>query len=229
MQMVFVVILGHVVARAPPTARLISAMARVPRTGRGAMVYETLDAFSATSCPWEGAVAVEAPFILQTLNDLKVHLGWTVQAYNAAGALPNLIDPFWMAPLRGITGLKARDIVGFTLMQLAMFAPFVLVLLWLLGRTLSYHASMQPWGNRYADTGTAGQRRAARNHVCNLMERRWSCLAYRAKRRQGASDQEAHEAAVAAAWSVIGDNGDNGRSTFYVGATSWQKNAAHKR
>jgi short-chain fatty acids transporter len=39
MQMVFVVILGHVVARAPPTARLISAMARVPRTGRGAIVY----------------------------------------------------------------------------------------------------------------------------------------------------------------------------------------------
>src|SRR6516225_4006213 len=39
MQMVFVVILGHVVARAPPTARLISAMARVPRTGRSAIVY----------------------------------------------------------------------------------------------------------------------------------------------------------------------------------------------
>jgi Short chain fatty acid transporter len=42
MQMVFVVILGHVVARAPPTARLMSAMARVPRTGRGAIVYVAL-------------------------------------------------------------------------------------------------------------------------------------------------------------------------------------------
>jgi short-chain fatty acids transporter len=39
MQMVLVVILGHVIARTPPTARLISAIARVPRTGRGAIVY----------------------------------------------------------------------------------------------------------------------------------------------------------------------------------------------
>jgi short-chain fatty acids transporter len=49
-----------------------------------------------------------------------------------------------MAPLLGITGLKARDLVGFTLMQLAILAPLILVLLWLLGRTLSYHAPMLP-------------------------------------------------------------------------------------
>jgi len=81
---------------------------------------------------------------MQAANDLKVHLGWAVQAYNAAGALPNLINAFWMAPLLGITGLKARDLVGFTLMQLVILAPLILVLLWLLGRTLSYHAPMLP-------------------------------------------------------------------------------------
>jgi short-chain fatty acids transporter len=91
-----------------------------------------------------GRWIIEAPLVLQAANDLKVHLGWAVQAYNAAGALPNLINPFWMAPLLGITGLKARDLVGFTLMQLAILAPLVLVLLWLLGRTLSYHAPMLP-------------------------------------------------------------------------------------
>jgi hypothetical protein len=32
---------------------------------------------------------------------------------------------------------------------------------------------------------------------------RLACLAYRAKRREGASDQEAHEAAVAAVQSVL--------------------------
>jgi short-chain fatty acids transporter len=91
-----------------------------------------------------GRWIIEAPFVMQAANDLKVHLGWAVQAYNAAGALPNLINPFWMAPLLGITGLKARDLVGFTLMQLAILAPLVLVLLWLLGRTLSYHSPMLP-------------------------------------------------------------------------------------
>jgi len=91
-----------------------------------------------------GRWIIEAPFVLQAANDMKVHLGWAVQAYNAAGALPNLINPFWMAPLLGITGLKARDLVGFTLMQLVILAPLVLVLLWLLGRTLSYHAPILP-------------------------------------------------------------------------------------
>jgi short-chain fatty acids transporter len=91
-----------------------------------------------------GRWIIEAPFVMQAANDLKVHLGWAVQAYNAAGALPNLINPFWMVPLLGITGLKARDLVGFTLMQLAILAPLLLLLLWLLGRTLSYHAPMLP-------------------------------------------------------------------------------------
>ena len=52
---------------------------------------------------------------MQAANDLKVHLGWAVQVYNTAEALPNLINPFWMLPLLGVLGLKARDIVGFTL------------------------------------------------------------------------------------------------------------------
>ena len=33
---------------------------------------------------------------MQAANDLKVHLGWSVQIYNAAEALPNLINPFFM-------------------------------------------------------------------------------------------------------------------------------------
>ena len=49
---------------------------------------------------------------MQAANDLKVHLGWAVQVYNAAEALPNLINPFWMLPLLGVLGLRARDIVG---------------------------------------------------------------------------------------------------------------------
>lgn len=45
---------------------------------------------------------------MQAANDLKVHLGWAVQVYNAAEALPNLINPFWMLALRGVLGLRAR-------------------------------------------------------------------------------------------------------------------------
>jgi short-chain fatty acids transporter len=52
MQKVFVVISGHVVARARPTAWLIRAMARVPRTGRGAIVYVALASLVASLLSW---------------------------------------------------------------------------------------------------------------------------------------------------------------------------------
>ncbi|MEO7323598.1 MAG: TIGR00366 family protein [Dokdonella sp.] len=91
-----------------------------------------------------GKWIIEAPYVMQAANDLQVHLGWAVQVYNAAEALPNLINPFWMLPLLGILGLKARDIVGFTFMQLVVHLPLVLLLLWGLGLTLAYHPPVMP-------------------------------------------------------------------------------------
>jgi short-chain fatty acids transporter len=61
-----------------------------------------------------------------------------VQIYNAAEALPNLINPFWMLPLLGVLGLKARDIVGYTFLQFVVHVPVVLFLLWLFAFTLPY-------------------------------------------------------------------------------------------
>jgi short-chain fatty acids transporter len=91
-----------------------------------------------------GKWIIEAPYVMQAANELQVHLGWAVQVYNAAEALPNLINPFWMLPLLGVLGLKARDIVGFTFVQLLVHIPLVLGLLWLLGLTLTYHPPVMP-------------------------------------------------------------------------------------
>jgi short-chain fatty acids transporter len=91
-----------------------------------------------------GKWLIEAPYVMQAANDLHVHLGWAVQVYNAAEALPNLINPFWMLPLLGVLGLKARDVVGFTFMQLLVHVPLVLGLLWLLGLTLPYVPPVLP-------------------------------------------------------------------------------------
>lgn len=55
-----------------------------------------------------GKWIIEAPYVMQAANDLKVHLGWSVQIYNAAEALPNLINPFFMLPMLGILKLKAK-------------------------------------------------------------------------------------------------------------------------
>ena len=91
-----------------------------------------------------GKWIIEAPYVMQAANELKFHLGWTVQIYNAAEALPNLINPFWMLPLLGIVGLKARDVIGFTMIQLVIHVPIVLFLLWALGTTLEYVPPVMP-------------------------------------------------------------------------------------
>ncbi|WP_020177435.1 TIGR00366 family protein [Methylopila sp. M107] len=91
-----------------------------------------------------GKWLLEAPYVMQAANELKVHLGWAVMVYNAAEALPNLINPFWMLPLLGILGIKARDIVGFSFLQLLVHLPIVLFLLWALAFTLTYHPPVMP-------------------------------------------------------------------------------------
>jgi len=91
-----------------------------------------------------GKWLVEAPYMLTAANSLHVHLGWVVQTYNATEALANLIHPFWMLPLLGILGLKARDIVGYSMLQFVVHVPVVLFLVWILNYTLSYTAPALP-------------------------------------------------------------------------------------
>lgn len=91
-----------------------------------------------------GKWIIEAPYLMQAANELQVHLGWTVMVYNAAEALPNLINPFFMMALLGVLGLKARDIVGYTVTQLIVHAPLVIFMLWALGETLQYIPPMIP-------------------------------------------------------------------------------------
>jgi len=91
-----------------------------------------------------GKWIIEAPYVMQAANELRVHLGWAVQVYNAAEALPNLINPFWMLPLLGILKLRARDVIGFTMVQFIVHVPLVLLMLWALGLTLQYRAPVMP-------------------------------------------------------------------------------------
>jgi len=85
-----------------------------------------------------GKWIIEAPYVLQAAIEQKVNLGWVVQIYNTAEALPNLVNPFWMLPLLGILKMKARDLVGFGLVQLLVHTPIVLFLMWFLARTFTY-------------------------------------------------------------------------------------------
>jgi short-chain fatty acids transporter len=83
-----------------------------------------------------GKWVVEAPYIMAAAKAWHMHLGWTVQIYNATEALPNLINPFWMLPLMGILNVRARDLAGYSILQLMFHLPVVLLLCWILAQTL---------------------------------------------------------------------------------------------
>jgi short-chain fatty acids transporter len=91
-----------------------------------------------------GKWIIEAPYVIQAAKDLHIHLGWTVQIYDAAEALPNLVNPFWMLPLLGVLAIRARDIVGFTFLQFVVHVPVVLFFVWLFAGTLTYTPPVLP-------------------------------------------------------------------------------------
>lgn len=85
-----------------------------------------------------GKWVIEAPYVMDAANQLQMHLGWTVQIYNAAEALPNLLNPFWMLPLMGILSIRARELAGYSVLQLLFHTPIVFFLCWFFSRTLPY-------------------------------------------------------------------------------------------
>ena len=81
---------------------------------------------------------IEAPYVMRAAHELKVHLGWMVAVYDLGEALANLVQPFWMLPVLGLFGLRARDVMGYTFLVFVVLAPVVLVLVTVLGATLAY-------------------------------------------------------------------------------------------
>jgi short-chain fatty acids transporter len=81
---------------------------------------------------------IEAPYLMAAAHELKVHLGWVVAVYDLGEALANLVQPFWMLPILGLLGLKARDVMGYTLLVFLALLPVVLVDVTVFGLTLSY-------------------------------------------------------------------------------------------
>ncbi|MCC6648315.1 MAG: short-chain fatty acid transporter [Polyangiaceae bacterium] len=81
---------------------------------------------------------IEAPYVMQAAHDLRVNLGWMVAVYDLGEALANLVQPFWMLPVLGLFGLRARDVMGYTFLVFLVLTPVVLVLVTALGATLAY-------------------------------------------------------------------------------------------
>ncbi|HTV65986.1 MAG TPA: TIGR00366 family protein [Bryocella sp.] len=134
----YAVIFGMIVGTGI-SAWLADLFARATTHGTYPLLVALYSAVLGTFVPSGGSKwIIEAPYVLQAANLHRVHLGWVVQIYNAAEALPNLVNPFWMLPLLGILRLKARDLVGYTVLQMMLHIPIVFFLCWFFARYIEY-------------------------------------------------------------------------------------------
>ncbi|TDO07659.1 MULTISPECIES: short-chain fatty acid transporter [Halomonas] len=65
-----------------------------------------------------GQWAVQAPVMIPAAQALGVDMPRIAMAVAWGDAWTNLLQPFWALPVLGIAGLKAKDIMGFCLIQL---------------------------------------------------------------------------------------------------------------
>lgn len=69
-----------------------------------------------------GQWAVQGPILIQAAIALKVSLSKCIMALAYGDQLTNMLQPFWALPLLGITGLKAKDILPYTLFLMVIGA-----------------------------------------------------------------------------------------------------------
>lgn len=128
-----------IVTMSPIARTLAHFFVRVSSHGTFPLLVATYSAILGFFVPSGGSKwIIEAPYVLQAAKDLRVHLGWVVQTYNASEALPNLINPFWMLPLIGILKIKARDLVGYGMLQFMLNTALVFFLMWLFAKSFAY-------------------------------------------------------------------------------------------
>ena len=69
-----------------------------------------------------GQWAVQGPIIVDAATQLGVSIPKIVMALAYGDQLTNMLQPFWALPLLGITGLKAKEILPYTLILLVVGA-----------------------------------------------------------------------------------------------------------
>ncbi len=74
-----------------------------------------------------GQWAVQGPIVVHAAGELQLPAARAVMAFAYGDEWSNMLQPFWALPLLGITGLRARDILGYSLtVMLASGALFAL-------------------------------------------------------------------------------------------------------
>lgn len=125
---------GGIVIQFPFYAGIMAIMIQ---SGLAASISEWFVSFStATSLPfWTfisagivnvfvpsggGQWAVQSPIVISAVQALDADMARTAMAVAWGDAWTNMLQPFWALPVLAIAGLKAKDIMGYCLIQLVL-------------------------------------------------------------------------------------------------------------
>jgi short-chain fatty acids transporter len=72
-----------------------------------------------------GQWGVQGPIALQTGFEAGIDPGRMIMTVAYGDELANMLQPFWALPLLAITGVRARDIVGYTVIAMAVAAAWM--------------------------------------------------------------------------------------------------------
>lgn len=78
-----------------------------------------------------GQWAVQGAIIIEAAKELNVSISKSIMAMAYGDQLTNMLQPFWALPLLGITGLKAKDILPYTLYIMLVACILFLIILML--------------------------------------------------------------------------------------------------
>jgi short-chain fatty acids transporter len=77
-----------------------------------------------------GQWAIQGPIIIEASTTMGLNLSKNIMALAYGDQLTNMLQPFWALPLLGITGLKAKEILPYTVMLMLVGASvFILGLM----------------------------------------------------------------------------------------------------
>ena len=65
-----------------------------------------------------GQWSIQGPIIIQAASEIGVGAPKAIMALAYGDQITNMLQPFWALPLLGITGLKAKEILPYTLILL---------------------------------------------------------------------------------------------------------------
>jgi len=74
-----------------------------------------------------GQWAVQGPIVVDSALQLGAPLGPQIMAVAYGDEWTNMLQPFWALPLLALTGLKARDIIGYTAAVMFLSLPLYLI------------------------------------------------------------------------------------------------------